>query len=341
MKKILPVVAAAALAAGTVTVALPAQAGPIQTVFFCNGEADDGITLDGSLVVRAGQSCTLSNTEVTGNVTVRAGGDLVFSGGSVGGRLSLQNDAFVDAEGVAVAGNFVSANGYGAYLVDSSVGGNARGTADDSDVEPFFYAIGTDLAGNATFDRGDLLFETASVAGNVAGNGTAFTDVIDTVIDGTITVTDNELGGTFVDSEVYGDASYTGNGFVLQIGADGPITPASGQSVWGGNVTITDNTADLYIDNNIVRGDVTLTGNTGVLTLGENNRIRGEVITDAPADATVAPKAAPDAQLRTLAAAPEAAEVPVERQAEVKGDVVERKAAALAKAAAAGPANIG
>lgn len=345
MKKILPVAAAAALAAGSVTaVALPAQAGPIQTVFFCNGEADAGLTLDGNLVVRAGQSCTLTDTEVTGNVQVRSGGDLVYSGGSVGGRLQLQNDAFVDAEGVAVAGNFRSDNGYGAFLVDSSVGGNATGNADGSDVEPFFYAIGTDLGGNASFSRGDFLLESSSVAGNVTGAGTAFTDVIDTVIDGTITVTDNELGGTFVDSEVYGDALYEGNSFTLQIGADGPITPASGMSVWGGNVDLLNNSADIYVDNNIVRGNLTASGNTGELVVGDNNRVRGEVIVEpglAGLTSAEAPKAAADAQLRTLAAEPEAAEVPAERQAEVKGDVAERKAAALAKAAAAGPANIG
>lgn len=80
-------------------------------------------------------------------------------------------------------------------------------------------------------------------------------------------------GGLLCTSEVDGDLSYTGNGGLVQIGADAPVGPC-GVSYVGGDVALTDNTDDVVISNAIIRGDLRCEGNDPAPT-GEDNRVRG------------------------------------------------------------------
>jgi len=327
MKLISALTAGSLLAAGAVVaVAVPASSAPLTTR--CNGTAAD-VTVPGNLVVPAGGDCDLTGVTVNGSVRVLAGANLIGDGVDITGSVTSAEDGFVGLIDSEVAGRITSRQGFGVSLEGSAAGSVVSRAVEGSDiVGTTWLESDSTVAGLVDVSTGELLISSSSVGGNVVGNGTLYADVVDSTIGGTFTVTDNEDGSVFCESEVYGDATYTGNGGTLQLGADGPVEVCETASFWGGDVTLTDNTADVFVDMNIVAGDFTGDGNTGEVTLGEGNRIRGEL-----GGQFAAPAEDAAATMRALT-------VVEDRQAEAEAALDARFAAAEADALKAGAAQL-
>lgn len=277
------IVASAALAASSVFVFVQPASGALVTR--CTGVAG-AVTVPGDLVVpspRAGSpdsgSCVLEGTTVLGDVRVGAGADLLAEGATIEGDLIVNRDGFADLLDTSVGGRLNTNNSFGTFLEGSTVGAGVvqRGNA-TAEFLPFLYAFDSDIAGNLDSRRGEVLLETASLTGNLVSRDGEYTDLVDSEIDGDLTVRTNALGSVVCESEIYGDALYQANSTTLQIGGTGAFGDCSGASFWGGNVTFNDNTAtdSFDISNNIVRGDLTGEGNDPLPT-GAGNRVRGEI----------------------------------------------------------------
>lgn len=346
MKLISALTAGTLLAAGgVVAVAGPAMSSSGLTTR-CNGTAD-GVTIPGDLVVPRDASCDLTGVTVTGTTRVAAGGDLVAEGTTFQGAVTVAEDGYVGLVDSSVAGRVTSRQGFGVTLEGSSAQSLVTRAVEGSQVETVTWVeAGSTVGGLVDARAGELLLSSSVVTGNVRGLGTLYTDVVDSVVDGTLEVRDNVEGGVFCESEVYGDATYAGNMSVLQLGADGPVEVCEQMSVWGGDVAVVDNDAEIVLDQNIVRGDVTLTGNDPMPTVGPDNRVRGTVngMSQAEAEAMVAPqelarsvqKAAASPMARMAVEAPTVESV-LEREDGRRAAVEQRTADAEAAAAAAGP----
>ncbi|WP_299033730.1 hypothetical protein [uncultured Pseudokineococcus sp.] len=345
MKLISALTAGTLLAAGgVVAVAGPATSAPALTTR-CSGTAD-GITITGDLVVPSGQSCDLTGVTVTGSTRVAAGGDLVAEGSSFGGGVVVAEDAFFGAVDSSVAGRVTSRQGFGVTLEGSQAQSVVTRAVEGSDVLGVTWLEdGSTVSGAVDARAGELLISSSTVGGPVRGIGTTYTDVVDSTLRGSLDVVDNAEGGVFCESEVYGDAIYTGNMSLLQLGADGPVEVCDGASFWGGDVTISDNMAEITLDQNIVAGNLSGEGNDPAPTVGEGNRVRGELSGQfgAPAeeDATVGVQAL-EASVARMAATTEGAEEAtvesvVERTEATRALLDERVAVAEAAAAAEGP----
>lgn len=307
-------IALTAAAAGLMAVGFAAPSQAALTTY-CDGTGAD-VTVPGDLIVAAGKSCELTNVIINGNVTVRADANLLLDGSTVNGNVRLVANAFADVVGTTVTGVTTQQGGYGIYAEDSNLAGNVAAT--DSG---FFYSVGTEHA-RLTSTNGETFVESGWVRTNLTTTGDTLTDVYDTVVLGTASVTNTEQGSVFALSEVDGNATFSGNAEILQVGASEPLT-GGGFNVFGANLTVTDNTADVYVSDNVVRGNFVLSGNTGVVVT-ENNRVRGED-GSAAAAASSARSATPS-------------EVAAERKASAKADAEARSAEAEAEAAASGEA---
>ncbi|MBM7784458.1 hypothetical protein [Tenggerimyces flavus] len=316
--------ATALAVSGTVVgIAGSAQAG---LVTFCDGEGGP-VTVPNDLVVAAGKACTLDRTVVQGNVTVRAGADLIVVGGRFEGTVTLAEGAYFDATETTITGNVSGKNAYGSYLDSSEVTGAvlARGDAANAN-ENFTYAVSSTI--NKQVDaqaKGELLLDGSHVLGLVKGQGTRYTDVYNSVLEKTLTVSGNAEGSVLCESEVYGDSSWSGNSGHLQLGADGPTVECTGASFFNKNVDISTNTASVELSNVIIRGNLSGDGNDPAPT-GANNRVRGtttgqfvDLLPPAPSGARLAP---------------------VDHADELGAKAAERRAAAKAEADAAGPAKL-
>ncbi len=242
----------------------------------CIGEGGN-VTVPGDLVVPAGQSCWLDGTTVQGNVKVRKNADLVVNDATFKGRVHSAKNGYVDVTGTDIGGNVGSNNGYGTYLKKSAIHGavNARNTGTDYD--GFVYAVDSQVAKRLHAKiPGEVVLDGSQVSGPVTGDGTRYTDVNNSTLQRKLSVTGNAKGGTFCDSEVYGDAAYSGNKGPLQVGADGPVIACDGVSFFGGNVDISDNTGGVRVSDTIIAGDLSGTGNDPA-PQGQNNRVRGEM----------------------------------------------------------------
>ncbi|WP_336920946.1 hypothetical protein [Aquipuribacter sp. SD81] len=320
----------AAIAAATtfVVVAQPASAALTTR---CTGEAG-AVTVPGDLVVPADRSCVLVGTTVSGSVRVAAGADLVLEGATIGGDLRAVDDAFVDAIDSTIGGQVLGRDQFGLYLEGSEVSGallqRARGT---TEYDPFLYVFDTDAA-SLDSRAGEVFVESAELGSLFSVNG-VYTDLFDTVIDGALTVRNNELGGIVCESEIYGDAEYRGNGSVLQIGGSSELSACEGASYWGGNVSFVNNSATdgFDISNNIVAGDLTGSGNDPLPT-GSGNRVRGEIALEFAADdaeASIAQRSTMSLQSQELAE-----EVSAQRGEELQQRIEQRRGAAEKDAAA-------
>ncbi len=240
----------------------------------CIGEGGN-VTVPGDLVVPAGQSCWLDGTTVQGNVKVRKNADLVADGATFQGRVHAGKNGYVDVTDTDISGNVGANNGYGTYLETSTVHGavNARNTGTDYD--GFVYVVDTQVSKRLHARvPGEVVLDGSQVSGPVTGDGTRYTDVHNSTLQRKLSVTSNAKGGTFCDSEVYGNVGYSGNQGPLQVGADGPVTACDGVSFFGGNVNISDNTGGVRVSDTIIAGDLSGTGNDPA-PQGANNRVRG------------------------------------------------------------------
>jgi hypothetical protein len=295
------VVALTAAAAGAFAFTVPAAAALVTS---CTGEASD-VTVPGDVFVPAGKSCELTNVVINGNTTVRASANLVLHSSTLNGNLTLQADGFVNAnQSTSVTGALRLNAAFAAYLENTTVGGNSVVNGPGA-----LYSLGSSLQG-VTSTNGETYLESVRLARNLATTGDRLTDVYNTVIQGTVSVSGASVGSVICLSEVDGNTSVSGSGAgdgsVVQVGASAPLT-GCGFDVFAANLTVTDNTGPTYVADNVVRGSLVCTGNTSA-TVGSTARVRGGA----------------SGQCATAAAAARAA-------ADAQGDVSDRKAGLLAR----------
>ncbi len=303
--------------------------GPAQAALttHCNGTAG-AVTVPGDLVVPAGKACNLDGTTIDGNVRVAAGADLVGSGITVNGNVTVQGDGYLDLTDSEVSGNVNNRGAYGVYLDGSSL--NAY-SGTEANPDTFLTADGSHFGGRVAVAGGSLLLEGAVVDRVVTVSDAYYADILDTVVQGALTVSGNEYGSMVCGSEVDGHASFTGNSFGVQLGAGGALGVCDqGPSVWGGDLTVSDTAGHVQVSDNIIRGNLAGTGNASVSA--SDNRVRGELQGQFSANAPAA-RAMARMQQQDTAQAEEARDV-VERLR------AERAAAAEWQAAKAGPAGL-
>lgn len=323
MKRTLTALSGAALIA-TFGVALPASA---DLVTRCIGEGG-AVTVPGDLVVPAGESCTLDGTIVQGNVRVAPGADLVGTGVTFEGNVNVQGDAYLDLTDSTVAGNVANREGYGVYLDYSSV--NAyNGIGENADT--FLSAIGATFSGKVSATSGAFQLESSEASKAVEVSGAYYSDLLDSVVLGSVSMAGAEYGSVVCGSEVDGDSSFADNAYGVQLGAGGPLGECDlGSSVWGGNVDVSGTAGDVQVQDNIIRGDLSGEGNDPA-PVASDNRVRGELLgqfAEAPAANT------PRFGTTSMRAA-QAARAEVDTAREV------RVAEAQEAAEAAGPADLG
>jgi len=250
--------------------AVPAQAALTTN---CNGHAAD-VTIPGDLVVRAGKACSLENTIVNGNVRVAADADLVADGLTVNGNVNVQAGAYLDLVNSSVTGNVANNGGFGIYLDETTV--NAYNGNAGANGESFLWTYEADFNGRVAATGGSLLLESSYANRAVETTDTQYTDILDSVIAGALTVTGSEFGALVCGSEVDGHATFASNNVGVQLGAGGALGECDGgSSVWGGNVTVSGTTGHVQVSDNIIRRNLAGTGNDSVEAT--NNRVRGEL----------------------------------------------------------------
>ena len=239
----------------------------------CVGEGGE-VTVPGDLVVPRGEVCSLENTTVNGNVRVAAGADLVGEGVTVNGNVIVQGDAYLDLVGSTVDGNVVNRGSFGVYLESTDV--NAYNTRGSANPESFLWTDEANFSARVTATGGSFLLESSFVEGHVQTTDTQYTDIVDSVVARTLTVTGAEYGALVCGSEIDGHATFASVGVAVQLGASGALADCDqGPSVWGGNVLVSGTTGTVEVSDNIIRGNLSGTGNDSV-TAGDN-RVRGDL----------------------------------------------------------------
>lgn len=307
-------IALMAAATGLVAVGFAAPSQAALTTL-CDGTASD-VTVPGDLIVPAGKDCELINVVINGNTTVRADADLLLDGSTVNGNVRIMAGGFADVIETTVTGTTTVTDGFGFFAENSTLTGNVTGQTPG-----WIYTIGTQHGKNFSSTNGETFIESGRVTGGVTTNGDVLTDVFDSVIKGSLSVTGTTEGSLLCLSEVDGNATFTGNSEILQVGASAPLDDC-GFNVFHANVNITDNTAASYFSDNVVRGNLTCSGNDPAPVV-ENNRVRGTVDCESGEAAVAARRAFASAD---------------ERKAEVLAAIEARSAEAEAAAEDAGPA---
>ncbi|MFE9245438.1 hypothetical protein [Nocardiopsis sp. NPDC006938] len=317
--KIAASTATAALAIGGVTLmAAPAQA---DLVTLCSGHGG-AVTLPTDLKVPAGASCFLDGTVIQGKVTVEGDANLHIIGGQIDGTVTVSNGGYFDASDTEVGGDVVNSGSYGTYLEDgTSVSGLSAAAAEGADNDGFVFVVDSS-ASSVSASVGEV-YVSGSRLGGVSAEGVEYVDIFDSVVRGDLSVTDAGSGGVLVDSEVIGDATYTGGNGPVAVGAGATEGFASSLNYIDGDLTVTGVSGGVYIDNNIVGGTLTASDNSPTAQVGDNNRVRGGIVTQ-------------EVALRALAA-----EVTAEieaHEAELVETVEEQRAQTIEDALEAGPA---
>ncbi len=268
-KKLTGIVIGGMMLAGLGVIA-PAQAA---LTTHCVGEAAD-VTVPGDLVVPRGESCSLSEVTVDGDVRVSPGADLVADGLTVDGRIAVQADAYLDLADSTVSGNVVNRGSFGVYLDNTDL--NAYTANANVNPDTFLWTLGTTFSGRIAATGGSFLLEGSVVERLVQTTDTQYTDIVDTVVEGTLTVTGSEFGAMVCGSEVDGHATFASNGVAVQLGAAGALDDCTaGPSVWGGNVLVSGTTGVAQVSDNVIRGNLGGTGNESVEA--GDNRVRGNL----------------------------------------------------------------
>ncbi|HEY8475159.1 MAG TPA: hypothetical protein VIL37_21415 [Natronosporangium sp.] len=299
-------------------VAAPSQA---QGVSLCSGTAE-GFTIAGDLAVPAGASCTLINSTVRGNVVVRDDANLSLEGSTVEGNLTVRANGFVGALDSSVGGVTALREAFGVSVEQSELN---RVNVNNSG---FFFSDGTSHA-QVNSNTGQTVIISGWVTGNVRTTLDLLTDIRDTVVTGTLTVDQAELGSVVCRSEVDGNVTVRGSGDLIQLGDSAPVAGCE-FNVLGGRLTLADNTAEIRVSDNVIRGNLNCTGNA-ITPAGSDNRLRGTATGQCAdlAPASVAPAFGGAAEMTTES-----------RIAGITRQIEERSAAAIAEAVEAGPADL-
>ncbi|MFL1381534.1 hypothetical protein [Nocardiopsis protaetiae] len=269
-------VATAALAVGGATLmAAPAQA---DLVTLCSGHGG-AITLPTDLAVPAGKSCFLDGTVIQGNVTVRKGANLHILGGEIQGEVTVQQDGYFDASETTVNGRVVNRGSYGTYLEDSTAGAALRTVPVDGASNDGFAFVVDSSVKTINAETGAVYVEGSRIGGAVKGTGVEYVDIYDSVVRGALTVSGSANGGILCDSEVIGAASYTDSSGPVAVGAGAQAGFCSSVNYIDGKLTVTGISGGAFIDNNIIGGDLVASGNTPTAQIGDNNRVRGDILT--------------------------------------------------------------
>lgn len=265
---------AAVAAAGLVAAGAAAPANA-QIISFCSGVAG-AVTVPGDLIIRADDWCVLEGTTVQGNVTVRSGGDLVATDATFDGRVIVQADAYASLESTSVTDRVILRDAFGLLALDSTLGENVVARRIDPEAAPgAVQSIDSQIAGNVNAQVGAIWLGGSTVGRAALGTDVDYFDLHDTVVDGRLAVTGAGEGSIVCDSEVYGNAEYTGNDGPVQLGGDTAVAGCESANYWHGDVTINDTAGDVTVVENIVRRDLTGSGNSPD-PVGEGNRVRGE-----------------------------------------------------------------
>lgn len=268
--------ATAALAVGGVSLmATPAQA---DLVTLCSGHGG-AVTLPTDLAVPAGESCYLDGTVVQGDVTVNEDANLHIVGGEIEGEVTVETGGYFDSSDSSLTGEVTNKGSYGTYLEDSTGAGLSSVPAEGADNNGFVYVIDSSISSVAA-EVGGVYIGGTRVGEGVESDGAEYTDIVDSVLRGDLTVTDSRSGGILCDSEVLGAVSYTGGTGPVAVGAGEQEGFCSFVNYIDGDLTVTGVSGGAYIDNNIIGGALVTADNSPVAEIGDNNRVRGGVDTE-------------------------------------------------------------
>ncbi len=271
--------AASALAVGSVVSVAPAANADLVT--YCVGTGG-AVTVPGDLFVPPGESCQLDGTTVTGNVRVAAGASLVVKGGTFQRDVQIAADGYYDGTSTAVTGQITLASGgFGIFMQDggaASVTVQPKGT---SSTEGFLFLNHVMVNGNVVTSVGDVLVdEGTKINGNLSSDGAFYTDLRDSFVDGTLSVSNNAAGSVVCGAAVQGTSTFTGNQTGVQLGPNGSLSGCATGGYFGRDVTIANTTGQVRLDDNIINGKLILTANNPMATVAPNNRIRGGITGD-------------------------------------------------------------
>ena len=264
--------ALAVMGLGAAGVVGTGSAASADLVTHCVGEAE-GVTVPGDMLVPEGESCALQDVTVTGDVQVAAGADLMLSASTVSGEVALNTDAYLDIGDSAVEGDITSTDSFGVFVEQSQA---ASVAVSAEEATPYLYAFDSQLSGAVDVSAGDVHIESTSIAGAVASANTTFTDIIDSTLAATLSVSGAADGSTICASEVDGAAAFQANTGPVQIGGAEDRQVCTGMNYFGADLTVAENTGGVDVSSNIVRGSLTGEGNDPAPT-GEGNRVRGEL----------------------------------------------------------------
>ena len=245
----------------------------------CVGEGG-AVVVPGDLIVPKGSSCTLTGTTVTGNIRVAPGADLVARDVTVSGTVTVLDSAYLDMTTSKVNGRVVLNGSFGGFLESTEVdGGLLNKSRAGTDGGGFLYVVSSDISADVVARTGELLLDNSEVTGSVTSQGSVFTDLYGTFVDGRLTVESSTDGSIVCGSVIHQTANFLNNGTLVQLGSDGPVRAcANGSSYWGQDVVVEATTGELYVDRNLVNGNLTLLNNEPVARVGPSNRVRGDVI---------------------------------------------------------------
>lgn len=270
--------AALCVGAATVSGVLVGSAEPAAAdlITRCVGQGGD-VIVPGDLVVPAGKTCELTGTTVNGDVRIASGANLIATGTDFNGSVRIAGNGYLATHDASIAGSVVSQGGFGAFLVDTQVGGNATQHAGQlQEAIHFLYLRDSAAGGNLRADAGEVFVDSSRVGGSVSFASGRYIDIYDSVVSGSLSISGATYGTVVCDSEIYGSATVTGNSDVVQLGAHRPSGSCTSATYWGGSLQVSDNTAKVVVSNNIIRGNLTGSGNQPA-PVGDNNRVRGNI----------------------------------------------------------------
>ncbi|WP_116247236.1 hypothetical protein [Nocardiopsis sp. FIRDI 009] len=304
---------------GAALVATPAQA---DLVTLCSGHGG-AVTLPTDLAVPEGESCYLDGTVIQGDVTVRADANLHIIGGEIEGEVTVQGNGYFDASSTTLGDSVVNNGSFGTHLEESTSGAGVSALpVEGGNTEGFVFVVDSSVEG-LNSEVGEVYVSGSRIGGDVSADGAAYVDVYDTAVRGDLSVTGAAGGGILCDSEVLGAATYSGGGGPVAVGAGEQEGFCESLNYVDGDLTVTGVTGGVYVDNNIVGGDLVTSDNQPVAQVGDNNRVRGDVLTQ-------------EVALRSFAAA--AAEEFEAHEEGLTEQVEEARAETIDEAMAAGPA---
>ncbi|HET9138329.1 hypothetical protein [Actinophytocola sp.] len=275
---------ASVLVAVSMVLAAPTSGADLVTHCVGSGGA---VTVPGDLLVPAGESCTLDGTTVTGTVRVASGSNLVVTGGTFRGQVQVALDGYLDATDTTVDGQIVLApGGFGLFLRDSRTGAVTLQPKGDTGIEGFLFVDDSTIAGDVTSAVGEFSLIGVEVTGNLGTDGAYYTDLIDSFVDGTLSVRNNATGSVVCGSAVHGTAAFSANRGGIQLGPNGNLDSCASGGYFARDVTIANTTGRTVVDDNIINGRLVLTANTPTAEVAANNRIRGGITGDHTTPAT-------------------------------------------------------